>query len=80
MDTETKMLMLSVCETLREIAESAFQAERMSLQAFLALQSEPGFADAHRAHNGVSLEQIRHLRHSVLERLDGEIERLRSHV
>jgi hypothetical protein len=80
LDTETKTLMLSMCKTLLDIAESAFQAEQMSLLAFVALQSEACLADAHQAHNGITLEQIRHLRHSVLERLDGEIERLQSPV
>lgn len=42
MDHETRKALASMLETLREVADCAFEAKEMASKNFVALQAQPG--------------------------------------
>jgi hypothetical protein len=78
MDKDTKQLLLSVCQTLRQVTDSAYHAHELALRLYGALVEAGvnGFAEAYTHPKMLSFQQIIELRDSQLKLLDDQIQRL----
>ncbi|HEY8714541.1 MAG TPA: hypothetical protein VIM00_04130 [Candidatus Acidoferrum sp.] len=79
MDHETRKALASMLETLREVADCAFEAKEMASKNFVALQAQPGYQEAYQSQKSDVLEQIQGSRQKILARLNSEIRRLEDH-
>lgn len=76
MDTETRTMLISILDTLREVAETAFEAREMAFRNFGALRVQPGYAEAYQSQKGDLLEQIQASREKILTRLGTHLRQL----
>ncbi len=76
MDTETKKMIISILDTLREVAETAFEAREMAFRNFGSLRVQPGYAEAYQSQKGDLLEQIQASREKILTRLGTHLRQL----
>jgi hypothetical protein len=76
MDTETKTMLISILDTLREVAETAFEAREMTFRNFGSLKVQPGYAEAYQSQKGDLLEQIQASREKILTRLGAHLRQL----
>jgi hypothetical protein len=76
MDQETKNAFASMLETLREVADCAFEAKEMASKNFIALQAQPGYQEAYQSQKDDLLEQLQGSRQKILARLAAELRRL----
>jgi len=79
MDHGTRKAFVSMLETLREVADCAFEAKEMASKNFVALQAQPGYQEAYQSQKGEVLEQLQAARQKILARLNAEIRRLEDH-
>jgi hypothetical protein len=77
MDSETKTLIISILDTLREVADTAFEAREMAFRNFVSLRIQPGYAEAYQSQKGDLLEQIQASREKILTRLGTHLQQLR---
>jgi hypothetical protein len=76
MDMETKVAIISILETLREVTDTAFEAREMAFKNFVSLRAQPGYAEAYQSQKGDLLEQIQASREKILTRLHSQLQRL----
>jgi hypothetical protein len=77
MDSETRTLIISILDTLREVADTAFEAREMAFRNFVSLRIQPGYAEAYQSQKGDLLEQIQASREKILTRLGTHLQQLR---
>jgi hypothetical protein len=77
MDSETKILIISILDTLREVTDTAFEAREMAFRNFISLRIQPGYAEAYQSQKGDLLEQIQASREKILTRLGTHLQQLR---
>ena len=77
MDSETRTLIISILDTLREVADTAFEAREMAFRNFVSLRIQPGYAEAYQSQKGDLLEQIQASREKILTRLSTHLQQLR---
>lgn len=76
MDTETKTMLISILDTLREVADAAFEAREMAFRNFGSLRVQPGYAEAYLSQKGELLEQVQASREKILARLAAHLRQL----
>jgi hypothetical protein len=76
MDAETRTLLTSILETLREVTDTAFEAREMAFRNYVSLRAQPGYAEAYQSQKGDLLEQIQASREKILTRLSSHLQRI----
>jgi hypothetical protein len=76
MDTETKTILISILDSLREVADAAFEAREMAYRNFGSLRVQSGYAEAYLSQKGELLEQIQASREKILTRLGTQLRQL----
>ena len=76
MDAETKTMLISILDSLREVADAAFEAREMAFRNFGALRVQSGYAEAYLSQKGELLEQIQASREKILTRLSTQLRQL----
>jgi hypothetical protein len=73
MDVETRTTIISILETLRQVADTAFEAREMALKNYISLRAQPGYAEAYQSQKGDLLEEIQASREKILTRLNAQL-------
>ena len=75
MNDDTKKLLLSICQTLRQVTDSAYHAQEMAWRTYAALAQlgPPNFVDEYAHPKVLSVDEIIGLRERLLETLDKAI-------
>ena len=76
MDTETKATIISILETLRQVADTAFEAREMAFKNFTSLRAQPGYAEAYQSQKSDLVEEIQASREKILTQLNTQLHRL----
>jgi hypothetical protein len=74
MDIETKTMIISILDTLRQVTDTAFEAREMAFRNFASLRVQQGYAEAYQSQKGDLLEQIQASREKILTRLGALIQ------
>jgi hypothetical protein len=77
MDAETRTLLTSILETLREVTDTAFEAREMAFRNFVSLRAQPGYAEAYQSQRSDLLEQIQASREKILTQLRAHLQQLK---
>jgi hypothetical protein len=73
MDLETRTVIISILETLRHVADTAFEAREMAFKNFTSLRSQPGYEEAYQSQKSDLLEEIQTAREQILTRLNAQL-------
>jgi hypothetical protein len=73
MDIETKTAIISILETLRQVADTAFEAREMAFKNFTSLRAQPGYAETYQSQKSDALEEIQATREQILTRLNAQL-------
>ncbi len=73
MDIETKTVIISILETLRQVADTAFEAREMAFKNYVSLRAQPGYAEAYQSQKSDLLEEIQASRENILTRLNAQL-------
>jgi hypothetical protein len=73
MDIETKTAIISILETLRQVADTGFEAREMAFKNFISLRAQPGYAEAYQSQKSDLLEEIQAAREQILTRLNAQL-------
>ncbi|MEQ1474343.1 MAG: hypothetical protein ABLQ96_10990 [Candidatus Acidiferrum sp.] len=73
MDIETKTVIISILETLRQVADTTFEAREMAFKNYVSLRAQPGYAEAYQSQKSDLLEEIQASREKILTRLNAQL-------
>lgn len=73
MDIETRTAVISILESLRQVADTAFEAREMAFKNFVSLRAQPGYAEAYQSQKSDLLEEIQASREKILTRLNAQL-------
>ena len=76
MDVETRTTIISILETLRQVADTAFEAREMAFKNYVSLRAQPGYAEAYQSQKSDLLEEIQASREKILTRLNAQLHQL----
>ena len=73
MDIETRTAIISILETLRQVADTAFEGREMAFKNYTSLRAQPGYAEAYQSQKSDLLEEIQAAREQILTRLNAQL-------